>query len=98
MGTHPQESALAQAGYRSAGLQRGHPGHRLVRNHQPGSGSLDHGLHPPGSLGRSIRWRLDDDALFFKREGAGWPRLDKLFGGELEQVLHPFQEAMREAA
>ena len=37
------------------------------------------------------REALDDDALFFKREGGGWPRLNKLFGGELDGVLKQFQ-------
>lgn len=41
---------------------------------------------------------LDDDALLFRREGGGWPRLNKLFGGELEAVLHRFQEVVWEAA
>ena len=41
---------------------------------------------------------LDDDALLFRREGGGWPRLNRLFGGELEQVLHRFNEALWEAA
>jgi type I restriction enzyme R subunit len=44
------------------------------------------------------REALDDDALIFRREGGGWPRLNKLFGGELEQVLHRFNEAVWEAA
>ena len=44
------------------------------------------------------REALDDDALLFRREGGGWPRLNKLFGGELEEVLHRFQEAVWEAA
>jgi len=44
------------------------------------------------------REALDDDALLFRREGGGWPRLNKLFGGELEAVLHRFQEAVWEAA
>ena len=44
------------------------------------------------------RQALDDDALLFRREGGGWPRLNKLFGGELEAVLHRFQEAVWEAA
>ena len=44
------------------------------------------------------REALDDDALIFRREGGGWPRLNRLFGGELEQVLHRFQEAVWEAA
>lgn len=37
------------------------------------------------------REALDDDALFFKREGGGWLRLNRLFGGELEGVLRQFQ-------
>lgn len=37
------------------------------------------------------REALDDDLLFFKREGGGWPRLNRLFGGELDGVLHEFQ-------
>ena len=37
------------------------------------------------------REALDDDALLFRREGGGWPRLNKLFGSELDQVLHQFQ-------
>ena len=41
---------------------------------------------------------LEDDALLFRREGGGWPRLNRLFGGELEQVLHRFNEAVWEAA
>jgi type I restriction enzyme R subunit len=44
------------------------------------------------------REALDDDALLFQREGGGWPRLNKLFGGELDQVLHRFNEAVWEAA
>ncbi|MFZ4566483.1 MAG: type I restriction-modification system endonuclease [Prochlorococcaceae cyanobacterium] len=44
------------------------------------------------------REALDDDALLFRREGGGWLRLNKLFGGELEAVLHRFQEAVWEAA
>jgi type I restriction enzyme R subunit len=31
-------------------------------------------------------------------KGGGWPRLNRLFGGELEQVLHRFHEAVWEAA
>ena len=34
---------------------------------------------------------LDDDALLFRREGGGWPRLNKLFSGELDGVLVEFQ-------
>ena len=37
------------------------------------------------------REALDDDALLFRREGGGWPRLNKLFGGELDGVLEQFQ-------
>ena len=37
------------------------------------------------------REALNDDALFFKREGGGWPRLNRLFGGELDGVLQQFQ-------
>ena len=37
------------------------------------------------------REALDDDALFFKREGGGWPRLNRVFGGELDGVLQQFQ-------
>jgi type I restriction enzyme R subunit len=37
------------------------------------------------------REALDDDLLFFKREGGGWPRLNRMFGGELDGVLQQFQ-------
>lgn len=37
------------------------------------------------------REALDDDLLFFKREGGGWPRLNRLFSGELAGVLQQFQ-------
>ena len=37
------------------------------------------------------REALDDDALLFRREGGGWPRLNKLFGGELDRLLQQFQ-------
>ena len=37
------------------------------------------------------REALDDDALLFRREGGGWPRLNKLFSGELDGVLVEFQ-------
>ena len=37
------------------------------------------------------REALDDDALLFRREGDGWPRLNRLFGGELDGVLQEFQ-------
>ena len=38
-----------------------------------------------------VREALDDDLLFFKREGGGWPRLKRVFGGELDGVLQQFQ-------
>ena len=34
---------------------------------------------------------LDDDLLFSKREVGGWPRLNRVFGGELDGVLLKFQ-------
>ena len=37
------------------------------------------------------REALDDDALLFRREGGGWPRLNRVFGGELDGVLREFQ-------
>jgi hypothetical protein len=40
------------------------------------------------------REALDDDLLFFKRESGGWPRLNHMFGGELDGVL---QQLQREA-
>jgi type I restriction enzyme R subunit len=37
---------------------------------------------------------LDDPALIFKREGGGFPRLDKLFNGELKQIVAQFNDAL----
>ena len=37
------------------------------------------------------REALDDDALIFRREGGGWPRLDRMFAGELDGVLREFK-------
>jgi type I restriction enzyme R subunit len=37
------------------------------------------------------REALDDDALLFRREGGGWPRLNRMFAGELDGVLRDFQ-------
>lgn len=37
---------------------------------------------------------LDDPNLLFKREGGGFTRLDKLFGGQLEQILFDFNDAL----
>jgi len=41
---------------------------------------------------------LDDPNLIFKREGGGFTRLDKMFNGELQQVLESFNEAIWAAA
>ena len=40
------------------------------------------------------REALDDDLLCFKREGGGWPRLKRVFGGELDGVLQEFRREM----
>lgn len=40
------------------------------------------------------RAALDDPDLVFRREGGGFTRLDKLFGGGLEQVLENFNESL----
>jgi type I restriction enzyme R subunit len=40
------------------------------------------------------RAALDDPDLVFKREGGGFGRLDRIFGGELEQVLDAFNDAL----
>lgn len=40
------------------------------------------------------REMLDDDDLLFKREGGGFARLDRLFDGELTQVLDSFHDAL----
>jgi hypothetical protein len=37
------------------------------------------------------REALDDDLLSFEREGGGWLRLNRMFGGELDGVLQQFQ-------
>jgi len=41
---------------------------------------------------------LDDPDLIFKREGGGFARLDKMFNGQLQQVLESFNEAIWAAA
>ena len=41
---------------------------------------------------------LDDPDLIFKREGGGFTRLDKMFNGELQQVLESFNESIWAAA
>jgi type I restriction enzyme R subunit len=41
---------------------------------------------------------IDDPDLIFKREGGGFTRLDKMFNGELQQVLENFNEAIWAAA
>jgi type I restriction enzyme, R subunit len=40
------------------------------------------------------RAALDDPDLIFKREGGGFGRLDRLFAGQLEQVLDAFNDAL----
>jgi type I restriction enzyme, R subunit len=40
------------------------------------------------------RAALDDPDLVFRREGGGFSRLDKLFGGGFEQVLDSFNESL----
>ena len=39
---------------------------------------------------------FDDPDLVFKREGGGFARLDRTFGGELAQVLDAFNGALWE--
>ena len=34
---------------------------------------------------------IDDDALFFRREGGGWNRLNRVFDDRLDEVLQTFQ-------
>ncbi len=41
---------------------------------------------------------IDDPDLIFKREGGGFTRLDKMFNGELQQVLETFNESIWMAA
>jgi len=41
---------------------------------------------------------LDDPDLIFKREGGGFARLDKMFNGQLQQVLETFNESIWSAA
>ena len=40
------------------------------------------------------REALDDPDLIFKREGGGFNRLDKIFNGQLQQVLEAFNDSM----
>jgi type I restriction enzyme R subunit len=40
------------------------------------------------------REAMDDPDLLFKREGGGFSRLDKLFNGELQQVLEAFNDSL----
>jgi type I restriction enzyme R subunit len=44
------------------------------------------------------REALDDPDLVFRREGGGFARLDRIFGGELQQVLATFNESLWAAA
>jgi len=40
------------------------------------------------------RAALDDPVLVFKAEGGGFDRLNRIFGGELEQVLYTFNDSI----
>lgn len=40
------------------------------------------------------REALDDPDLVFKREGGGFGRLDRIFGGELQEVIDTFNESI----
>ena len=40
------------------------------------------------------REALDDPDLLFRREGGGFARLNRIFGGELQQVLDTFNESL----
>jgi type I restriction enzyme R subunit len=40
------------------------------------------------------RAALDDPDLVFRREGGGFARLDRIFGGELQQVLDTFNDSL----
>lgn len=44
------------------------------------------------------REALDDPDLVFKREGGGFTRLDKIFNGQLQQVLEAFNDALWSAS
>jgi type I restriction enzyme R subunit len=37
---------------------------------------------------------LDNSELVFRRESGGFARLDRIFGGELQQVLDTFNESL----
>jgi type I restriction enzyme, R subunit len=41
---------------------------------------------------------FDDPDLIFKREGGGFSRLDRIFGGQLQQVLESFNELLWQPA
>ncbi len=40
------------------------------------------------------RAAIDDENLLFKREGGGFPRLDRIFDGQLQQVLDQFNDSI----
>ena len=44
------------------------------------------------------REALDDPDLIFSREGGGFTRLDRMFGGELQDILNNFNESIWQAA
>jgi type I restriction enzyme R subunit len=41
---------------------------------------------------------FDDPDLIFTREGGGFNRLDRIFGGELEDILNNFNESIWQSA
>jgi type I restriction enzyme R subunit len=44
------------------------------------------------------REALDEPDLIFKREGGGFNRLDKIFDGQLQQVLETFNDSLWQPA
>ncbi len=44
------------------------------------------------------REALDDPDLIFRRDGGGFARLDRIFDGQLADVLHSFNAALWESA
>jgi type I restriction enzyme R subunit len=40
------------------------------------------------------RAALDDPDLVFRREGGGFARLDRIFAGELQEVLDAFNDSL----
>ena len=63
-----------------------------ARTHGVGDEQDDAG--PSAEDGAVDRAALDDQNLIFKREGGGFPRLNKLFDGQLDQVLKHFNDSV----